>query len=107
MSAVRFAVLGVLLLATAACGGAPPTETTAPGAPPPATAAAPTPTAETAPPGVATSGQPAAARVNGVEISRADFERALARSQQNDQVADQAALAESVLDMLIEQALIE
>lgn len=107
MSAVRFAVLGVLLLATAACGGAPPTETTAPGAPPPATAAVPTPTAETAPPGAATSSQPAAARVNGVDISRADFERALARSQQNNQVADQAALAESVLDMLIEQALIE
>ncbi len=108
MSAVRFAALGVLLLATAACGGPSPTETAAPVAPPPATAPVvmTTPTPETAAQSAA-SDQSLAARVNGVAINRADYERALARSQQNSQAADQTALAASVLDMLIEQALIE
>ncbi|MGQ9887630.1 MAG: peptidylprolyl isomerase [Aggregatilineales bacterium] len=96
-----------LLLGLAACGGTSQLEPTAPGAPSPATAAPATPTLEAAGQGAAASGELVAARVNGVAIAQADYERLLARSLQNSQVADRDALAAAVLDMLIEQALIE
>lgn len=47
------------------------------------------------------------ARVNGVGIGQAAFDRALARAQQQIIAADPAALETMVLDTLIEQALIE
>jgi peptidyl-prolyl cis-trans isomerase C len=102
--------MSLLLLGTAACGGGggpSPTETSAPGAPPPVTVVVSTPTPEIAPQAAESGGQPVAARVNGVAINQADYERALARSQHNSLAADPGALGESVLDMLIEQALIE
>lgn len=95
-----------LLLGLAACG-APQPEPTAPDAPLPVTAAPATPTPEAAAQGAAASGELVAARVNGVAIAQADYERLLARSLQNSQAADRDALAATVLDMLIEQALIE
>lgn len=107
LSAVRYAAIGLLALGAAACGGPPQAEPTAPGAPPPVTPAVLiTPTPETAAQS-ASSSQPVAARVNGVEITEAEYQRALARSMQNSQAADQNALAATVLDMLIEQSLIE
>ena len=96
-----------LLLGLAACGGAPQPEPTTPDAPLPVTAAPATPTPEAAAQGAAASGELVAARVNGVAIAQADYERLLARSLQNSQAADRDALAATVLDMLIEQALIE
>lgn len=104
---IRLAATALLLLGAAACGGAPQPAPTAPGAPLPVTAAPVTPTPEAAAQGAAASGELAAARVNGVAIARADYERLLARSLQNNQAADRDALAATVLDMLIEQALIE
>lgn len=53
------------------------------------------------------AGVPLAARVNGVEITLPELERALAQRQIGLQAADPAALQASVLDTLIEQALIE
>ncbi len=125
---LKFSQVGrvlVLLLVTAllsACGGT--TET--PAAPAntvvsaPTTAASdPVATAADTSPDVAQasesdalpvdeSGQPLVARVNGIGITQAAFDRALARSQQlGAEVADQSALARTVLDILIEQAVIE
>lgn len=51
-------------------------------------------------------GIPIVALVNGVEISQAELDQALARSQQEMFVSDPAALQASVLDTLIEQELI-
>lgn len=51
-------------------------------------------------------GIPIVARVNGVEITQAELDQALARSQQEIFVADPAALQASILDTLIEQELI-
>ncbi len=80
-----------------------------------------TPTAETLnvessvaqsnPPPVATipvnaQGVPIVARINGIEISQAELDQALARSQQELFASDPAALQASVLDTLIEQELI-
>lgn len=106
LSLTRLAVTA-LLLGAAACGGAPQTELTAPSAPPPATTVPATPTLEAAAQAATASSEPAVARVNGVAILKSDYERLLARNLQNNQIADRDALAESVLDMLIEQALIE
>ena len=52
-------------------------------------------------------GVPLVARVNGIEITQAEFEQALARSQLQFEAADMQALQESVLNSLIEQAVIE
>ncbi len=109
----------ILMLLLSACGG----ETASPDAPadtavPAATTAAGdqntgnNPDAvqvnETGQLPVDASSQPLVARVNGVGIIQADFDRALARSQQSGAVvADQDALARTVLDILIEQAVIE
>lgn len=52
------------------------------------------------------AGMPVVARVNGQDITLPQYERALARAAQNSGAADLNALAVSVLDTLIEQALI-
>jgi len=51
-------------------------------------------------------GVPIVARVNGVEITQAELDKALARSQQEDTAADLDALRSSILGTLIEQELI-
>lgn len=53
------------------------------------------------------NGAPLVAKVNGVGITLAAFERAVARQQAELEAADPAALQASVLDALIEQTLIE
>jgi peptidyl-prolyl cis-trans isomerase C len=53
------------------------------------------------------AGAPLVAKVNGTEITLAEFEQALARQQADGLAADVSALEASVLDALIEQTLIE
>lgn len=53
------------------------------------------------------NGESIVARVNGQPISATAFERALARSVQTSSAADPDALAETVLDNLIQQAIFE
>jgi parvulin-like peptidyl-prolyl isomerase len=52
------------------------------------------------------NGVPIVARVNGIEITQAELDLALARSQQEMFASDSAALRASILDTLIEQELI-
>jgi parvulin-like peptidyl-prolyl isomerase len=53
------------------------------------------------------SGEVVVARVNGIDITQAAFQRELTRAQQQFEAADMAALEAVVLDTLIEQAMIE
>ncbi len=62
------------------------------------------PTIATAP--VDESGEALVAKVNGQGITRAAFDRALARTQQGVMAADSSALEATVLDLMIEQVLI-
>jgi peptidyl-prolyl cis-trans isomerase C len=105
----KFFLIGVLLLA-AACAGTPAEPTPAADSPP-TIAATPTPesVAEAPPDAVQAldDSEPLAARVNGIGISQAVFQRALTRIQQQVAAADSAALEATVLDTLIEQELIE
>lgn len=88
----------LILLILTACGGAPATvDPTPPAAP----TFSPT---DSAP--VGTINEDIIARVNGVEIPRLKFERALARSQRDSVIADQGALERAVLETLIEQEVI-
>lgn len=123
----RRIAIGLFVLLLAGCGGAeviptptasppPPTATPEP-APPAATAVAEPTSAPTEPvvePTPATAEATGEARVelvaqvNGEGITQPEFDRALARIEQQSLVAaDPQALAASVLDMLIEQKLIE
>jgi parvulin-like peptidyl-prolyl isomerase len=111
------AIFGGALVLTACGGGDAPPATTAPATLPAATdspAASASPAVDTnpAPAGESAlplddSGQPLVARVNGQPITATAFERALARGVLSSTVADPDALADSVLDILIEQAIIE
>jgi parvulin-like peptidyl-prolyl isomerase len=104
------AVLSLLLVLTllAACGGSAdtPPAASSPSVTQPANGdTASSTTVETA---LSADGQPLVARVNGVGITQEEFDRALARSQQIGAVAaDETALSRTVLDILIEQAVIE
>lgn len=104
----------VLLLS--ACGGSTPASTSAPteaasittqngDATPANTAQAEGQAASSLP--LDENGEPVVARVNGQPISATAFERALARSVQTSSAADPDALAETVLDNLIQQAIFE
>ncbi len=66
-----------------------------------------TPTAEVVAQAVSADGTALAARVNTIDIPMPEFEQELARAQQQVAAADPNALAASVLDTLIEQAVIE
>lgn len=99
------------LLFLSACGGGDtpaPTESASAITSTPIANSDPTSTgeAETALP-LDENGQPIVARVNGTPISATAFERALARSVQTSTAADPDALAETVLDDLIEQTIFE
>jgi len=117
MKVIRASAL-LLVLGAAACGAttAPatlvsptraPDVTSAASANPPTDAPPVLPTA--APTGMPVSGdgQPLAARVNGAQITLAEFEQALARRQLELNAADPNALRRDVLNQLIEQAVIE
>lgn len=110
----------VLALMLAACGGAPaPTQSAAATQPNDTivNAALPTTTqviAETPTPApalerpVSAQGEPLVARVNEIEITNTRFERTLARFESQQLVAaDPLALRQTVLETMIEQALIE
>lgn len=90
-----------LVLLTAACAG------TTSGQQPPSSATDPAPISQSTLPAGA-DGSQIVARVNGEEISLQVYERTLARYQQQQfQAADPMALRASVLNALIEQALID
>ena len=98
-----FILIFMFLAASCSVGGnntSPPTaetvnvELAAQSNPPPPTAV------------VNAQGVPIVARVNGVEITREQLDKALARSQQEMFASDSAALQASVLDTLIEEELI-
>ncbi|MBZ0290580.1 MAG: peptidylprolyl isomerase [Anaerolineae bacterium] len=130
------ALVLLLLLGAAGCGGNAPAATSEPAAtnPPPTSetisdlptaettpvASVPSPTAPaetSAPPSLPTApaagspidenGVQLAARVNGVGIPLTNLEQALARRQLEVNAADAGALRSEVLDQLIEQAVIE
>lgn len=97
--ALRSAILLIILVMVSACSGggnSNPTSNNS-GA-----------TSPTAAPQLPVNGQGVAlvARVNGEEITLPEFERALARSQDQSNVADPNTLAIVVLNTLIEQTLI-
>ncbi len=118
-------ILFALVLLAAACGGETPATTPAPTSDTSAlNTPAPSPEAATLVPPTSAAQQPATqappqnnaaagdttqivARVNGTNIARETFERALLRRQQEVQAADASALRQEVLDQLIELAVIE
>jgi peptidyl-prolyl cis-trans isomerase C len=100
----------VLVALVSACGGAPDSAAQAPAVQSPVVdlgaQAGPLvmPTLANLPLGA--SGQAIVARVNGIEISQTQLERALARDLSITTAADPVALRAAVLDTLIEQTLI-
>lgn len=97
----------ILLICLAACsGGGDSTAQTGNNPLPtqPADAAPATPLPAAA---VDENGEPLVARVNGDGITQAEFDRAVARQQQELAAADSTALASAVLTTLIQQKLIE
>jgi peptidyl-prolyl cis-trans isomerase C len=108
-------IVVLLFMVTACASGAESSNAAAPTEIPPTTEAAsvdtssPVAVAQADPAGLPTdeSGEELVARVNGEGITRADFDRMLARTQQQILVADEETLLATVLDTLIEQMLIE
>lgn len=105
---------GSILLLSACGGGDSPTPTEAAVSTESVSVTTPTESSTAAGTGQAASslpldenGAPIVARVNGQPISATAFERALARSVQTSSAADPDALAETVLDNLIQQAIFE
>lgn len=99
-------ILAVLCLGMVACSGEP-------AAPPPATTdttntiPADNAAGDSNPAAQAADGTSIAARVNDVPITMQEFQQELARASQQVVAADSNALAASVLDTMIEQAMIE
>ena len=90
-------LMSLLILALTACAGSTSGQDNA------------TPNSPTAVPSlpVNEAGVPLVAKVNGVEITLPEFERAVARQQVELDAADPSALQNSVLDGMIEQVMIE
>lgn len=119
LSVSLMVLLSVIFLAACGGGGETPIPTTVADSLNPVNAVTPSPESAvlaTAAPTVAVSmvglpvddaGNALIARVNGKGITQTVFERALARSQQLGFAADTQALAQTILDTLIEQAVIE
>lgn len=106
---LRLLILLFILVLAAACSPAPSadTPTTAP-----TTVSTVPPDSPTIAPTVASlplndAGLAVVARVNGADITLPQFERALARAQQESVIADPTLLRLTVLDTLIEQMLID
>lgn len=105
---------GSILFLSACGGGDSPTPTEAAVSTQTVSVTTPTESPDAAGTGQAASslpldenGAPIVARINGQPISATAFERALARSVQTSSAADPDALAETVLDNLIQQAIFE